>query len=225
MSDRCAPAAQGTMSSRGWLPIVPARHYTGIRCTTHRGQGRAALPSRAYRFSRQYWPVASSFTGQYHDPARFVLWCIRTPCAGHVGGPSTAGAGVDGAGALAVVIVRGYRARTASSRARTASSSVPRNVSCAWRPPIVMKQLTLAGASGSGGAGTAGEAAGWPVVASGAGDDPGVVPASARSICAVVGAGAWPLAGASSGARTRAVTRLARPAAMRCLHQPEGALG
>src|SRR3989442_6903170 len=36
-------------------------------------------------------------------------------------------------------------------------------------------------------------------------------------------AGAWSVAGASSGARTRAATRLARPAAMRCLHQPLGA--
>src|SRR6266545_2088324 len=64
--------------------------------------------------------------------------------------------------------------------------------------------FTDAGASGSGVLGTAGEAC--------------------TAVDSLAGA-AWPLAGASSGARTRAATRLARPAAMRCLHQPDGALG
>src|SRR5207244_6433534 len=64
--------------------------------------------------------------------------------------------------------------------------------------------LTLAGASGNGVVVTVGEACGkvgW------------------------LGAVAWPFAGASDCARARAATRLARPAAMRCLHQPLGARG
>src|SRR5207302_4180886 len=99
---------------------------------------------------------------------------------------------------------RGNRCSTASSRCSKRPSSLSRKVSCTWRPASSRWTLTLAGASGNGVVGTVGEACGkvgW------------------------LGAVAWPFAGASDCARARAATRLARPAAMRCLHQPLGARG
>src|SRR5215510_13060657 len=62
-----------------------------------------------------------------------------------------------------------------------------------------MRRTLLTGASGSGAVGASG--------------------------CACAGASAWPLVPALSFFCTSAVARFCMPAAMRCLHQPEGALG
>src|SRR5262249_28108049 len=86
-----------------------------------------------------------------------------------------------------------------SAFALTLAKSPPRKVTSTSCPCRVAFSVMLTGASGRGAVGASG--------------------------CAGAGASAWPLVPALSFFCIRAVARFCMPAAMRCLHQPDGALG
>src|SRR5262249_6939733 len=86
-----------------------------------------------------------------------------------------------------------------STCALTLAKSTPRKVTITSWPCRVAFSVILTGASGNGAVGASG--------------------------CTCAGASAWPLVPALHFFCTNAVARFCIPAAMRCLHQPEGALG
>src|SRR5882724_5978959 len=160
-------------------PILPDDHT--IAPLGKWGRARRLCPVGGYLLLHQR--PSASLAGQY-QPLPLVLGFIG-PCVGHRGVVSSADLGATG-----------NRCSTASRRCSNRPSSLSRSVSCTWRPASSTWTLTLAGASGSGVLGTAGEA------------------------CVRVG---WLAAPASSFALVSSCARLAIAALRRCLQKLWGA--
>src|SRR6266446_234302 len=131
---------------------------------------------------------------------KFLRYYLKAPLPLVLGfiAPCVGHCGVSSTGFVAT----GKRCRMTSSRASNRPSSTSRKVSCTWRPASSRWTFTDAGASGKDAVGgSAGVGAG------------------------AAGASPWPLVPAVRVRCIRAVARFCMPAAMRCLHQPEGALG
>src|SRR5436190_3496299 len=146
---------------------------------------------------RGYLPLHQWPSGSFtgqYQPVPFVLG-FRAPCVGHCGVASAVGG-------LPWVC---NHALACSTCTFTLAKSVPRKVTRTSCPLSLALSVMLTGASGSGELVSAGE------VCTGGG-------------VGWLGTSAWPLVPASSFALASAEARLYRPAAMRCLHHPLGAL-